>query len=119
MPRRRDDGVLRRVGQRVAQARRARGFTQEHLAESVGIEPVTLSRLETGDRAMSLSTLSGVSTALGVHLSDLLGDERPVPVPKHGPEEAQLLRAFAKLTARQRKLILGLVAQLVAGPRPQ
>ena len=50
MPRKRDEDLLREVGRRVAQIRRVRGWTQEALAGAVGIEPVTLSRLETGDR---------------------------------------------------------------------
>ena len=112
MPRKRDEDVVKRVGRRVAQARNAHGFTQEKLAEAVGIQPVTLSRLETGDRAMSLSTLAGVSAALGIRIGDLLGDERPLPTPKYGPDEAQLLRAFASLEDKQKKLMLGLAREL-------
>jgi transcriptional regulator with XRE-family HTH domain len=61
MPRQRDQELITGIGRRVAQARRDRGFTQEALAEAVGIEAVTLSRLETGDRALSLSTLASIS----------------------------------------------------------
>lgn len=112
MPRRRDQQLLRTVGQRVAEARRARGFTQERLAETIGIEPVTLSRLETGDRALSLSTLGRIAEALELGLGELLGVERDLPEPEHGPEEAELLRCFGDLSATRRDLVLRLAREL-------
>ena len=68
MPRKRDQELLRDIGQRVAKARTDRGFTQERLAEAVGIEPVTLSRWETGQRAVSVSTLAHIAEVLQVGL---------------------------------------------------
>ena len=58
MPRNRDQELLRQIGRRVGQIRADRGLTQEVLAEAVGLEPVTVSRWETGDRALSVSTLA-------------------------------------------------------------
>ena len=115
MPRRRDQELLRQVGQRVAQARRDRGFTQEQLAEAVGIEAVSLSRLETGDRALSLSTLARISDALGVGLGDLLDIQRAIPVSDHAPDEAELLRLFGKLPENKRDIVLRLVRDLTSG----
>ncbi|GMV42227.1 MAG: hypothetical protein AMXMBFR64_39430 [Myxococcales bacterium] len=112
MPRTRDQDLLRDIGHRVANARTVRGFTQERLAEVVGIEPVTLSRWETGDRALSISTLARIAEALGVGLGDLLDMERDLPEPEHGPDEAALLRGFAKLSASRRDLIVRLVQEL-------
>ena len=86
MPRNRDQQLLRDVGQRVSRARRDRGWSQELLAEAIGIQPTTLSRLETGDRAVSLSTLGRIAEALGVGLGDLLDVERDLPTIDHGPD---------------------------------
>lgn len=114
MPRRRDSELLREVGRRVADARKARGWTQEALSESVGIEPVTLSRLETGDRALGLSMLARIADALGVGLGDLLDLQRDLPEPGHGPEEAELLRAYTGMTKARRQLLLRLARELSA-----
>jgi len=115
MPRKRDHDLLRVVGQRVANARKDRGWTQEQLAEAIGIEAVSLSRLETGDRALSLSTLGHISDALGVGLADLLDEARPLPKPKHAPDEAELLRLFQRLHEGKRDIVLRLVRDLTSG----
>ena len=112
MPKRRDQGLLRKVGQRVAVARRDRGWTQEQLAEAVGIEPVTLSRWETGDRALSLSTLHAISEALGVGLGDLLDVARDIPASEHAPDETELLRLYRGLPSGQKDIVLRLARDL-------
>ena len=112
MPRQRDEQFIRGIGRRVAQARKDRGWTQEQLAEAVGIEPVTLSRLETGDRALSLSTLSNISKVLDMGIGDLLDVERELPAPENSPEEVELLRLFSGLTASQKDVLLRLAREL-------
>ena len=112
MPRRRDQELLRDLGRRVAEARTQRGYTQEQLAEAIDIQPVTMSRWETGDRALSITTLANIADALGVGLGDLLDVERDLPSSEHGPEEAELLRAFDKLDPNRRELVLRLLREL-------
>ena len=114
MPKQRDQELLRRVGQRVAQVRKERGWTQEQLAENVGIEPVTMSRWETGDRALSISTLSAISGCLEVGLGDLLDVERPLPEAEHAPEEGELLRLYRGLPASKQDIILRLARDLAS-----
>lgn len=112
MPRRRDEELLREVGRRVGQTRRDRGWTQEALAEAVGIEPVTLSRLETGDRALSLTMLAQIADVLGVGLGDLVDVARPIPMPAQPPEHAELLRLFAGLPPSAKDVVLRVVREL-------
>lgn len=112
MPRSRNPDLLRAVGRRVAQARTDRGYTQEQLAESIGIEPVSLSRLETGDRALSLTTLGLIAEALDLGLGHLLGTDLDLPKPDLTPPELELLRAFDALTAARKDLVLRLAREL-------
>ena len=105
MPRRRDKELLQAIGQRVAKARKDRGWTQEALAEAVGIEPVSLSRLETGDRALSLSTLARIAEVVGVGLGDLVDTGRELPDAPHGPDDAEVLRAFQGMSRTRRQLL--------------
>ena len=114
MPRQRDQQLVRDVGRRVANARKDRGWTQEQLSEAIGIESVTLSRLETGDRALSLSTLSSIAGVLGIPVGDLLDVERDLPAPQHNPEEAELLRLFAKLSVSQKDVFIRLARELAS-----
>jgi len=112
MPRRRDQQLLREVGQRVSRARRDRGWSQEQLAEAIDIQPTTLSRLETGDRAVSLSTLGRMAEALDVGLGDLLDVQRDIAAPEHPPETAELVRLFGGLDRGKRDLVLRLAREL-------
>ncbi len=112
MPRNRNPDLLRTVGRRVAQARADRGWTQEQLAEVIGIESVSLSRLETGDRALSLTTLGLIADALDLGLGTLVGVEADLPRPVLHPQEAELLRGFSVLSEARRDLVLRLVGEL-------
>jgi transcriptional regulator with XRE-family HTH domain len=115
VPKKRDHDLLREIGRRVARARRDRGWTQERLAEAIGIEAVTMSRWETGDRALSISTLADVARVLGVRLGDLLDADRPLPAPRHGAEQTELLRVFGRLPPARRELLLRLAHELATG----
>ena len=112
MPRKRDEKLLRQVGQRVARARREHGWSQEQLAARVEVEPVTLSRLENGKRALSLSTLAEIASALEIGLGDLLDVRRDLPAPEQTPEEAELLRLFKGLGFDRQKVVLKLAREL-------
>jgi len=73
---------------------------------------VSLSRLETGDRALSLTTLGLISDALDFGLGELIGVEADLPKPGLSPQEAELLRGFGMLAAAKRDLVLRLVREL-------
>lgn len=114
MPRNRDQDLLMAIGQRVSQARKDRGWTQEQLSEAIEIEPVSLSRLETGHRALSVSTLSRISDALGIGLGDLLDVDRPIPEPSLGPDEAEILRLFGEISKERRDLLLRMAREFTS-----
>lgn len=105
--------AIRRLGERTAAIRRQRGWTQERLAEAVGVGSVTVSRWETGQRAMSVATLVLVSRALGVRLADLLDAELALPAPPQDPSLDELVDVWAGLDEGDRERLLG-IAQVIA-----
>lgn len=54
------------IGQKIKAIRKSRGFTQEQLSELVGIEPQSLSYIETGKFAPSPDTLQKLSEVMNV-----------------------------------------------------
>jgi transcriptional regulator with XRE-family HTH domain len=60
------------VGQKIRQIRRAKGITQDQLAELAGLNRVHLYRLETGRQCMTLRTLKIIADALGVKMRRLI-----------------------------------------------
>lgn len=66
------DKLLCEIGERVKQARIARGLSQAELAEILGLSDAYISKLETGKNAMSVTVLVKLSDALGVSADWLL-----------------------------------------------
>jgi transcriptional regulator with XRE-family HTH domain len=66
MPRKRDVDLLTAIGARIRSARRAAGLTQEAVGERLGIQPTTISRIETGSTGPSLRMLADLADICGV-----------------------------------------------------
>jgi Zn-dependent peptidase ImmA (M78 family)/transcriptional regulator with XRE-family HTH domain len=67
------------LGQRIADARRGKGWTQGQLAERVGLTQTAVSRIETGTRAVASLELAEMAEVLGVSVLDLLrAGQRPM-----------------------------------------
>ena len=64
-----------KIGERVRKFRRAKGLSQEQLAEKVDISVTHISHIETGNTKLSLSVLLNIANALEVQANDLLNDE--------------------------------------------
>jgi Zn-dependent peptidase ImmA (M78 family)/transcriptional regulator with XRE-family HTH domain len=60
------------LGRRIAEARRALGWTQGQLAERAGLTQTAVSRIETGSRAVGSLELAELAELLGVSVIDLL-----------------------------------------------
>ncbi len=65
------------IGQRIRKIRKARGWSQEKLAEKVGISTTHMSHIETANTKMSLSTFTELASVLEVRTDELLYDNRP------------------------------------------
>ena len=65
------------IGQRIRKIRKARGLSQENLAEKIGISTTHMSHIETAHTKMSLSTFIELASALEVRTDELLYDNRP------------------------------------------
>jgi transcriptional regulator with XRE-family HTH domain len=75
--------TIRRIGSQIRQLRQARGLKLQELSDRSGVSVSMLSMLERGVAGASIGTLVAVSSAVGVHMSDLFEAE---------PEEKSLVR---------------------------
>ena len=62
------------IGQRIRKYRKAYNFSQEQLAEKVGISTTHMSHIETGNTKLSLPVLVNIANALAVQTDELLYD---------------------------------------------
>ncbi|MBQ9622067.1 MAG: helix-turn-helix transcriptional regulator [Treponema sp.] len=60
------------IGQRIREYRRLRSFTQEKLAEEIGISPTHMSHIETGNTKLSLQVLVDLSQILDVSADSII-----------------------------------------------
>ena len=66
-----------KIGEKIRKYRKAKGFSQEFLAEKIGISVTHMSHIETGNTKLSLSVLVSSALALDVQTDDLLFDQAP------------------------------------------
>jgi transcriptional regulator with XRE-family HTH domain len=59
------------LGKRIAEIRKAKGFTQEELVEKCNLNVRTLQRIESGEAAPRIYTLKAISAALDYNANDL------------------------------------------------
>jgi transcriptional regulator with XRE-family HTH domain len=68
-------GALAAIGSRIRDLRGQKALTLQALSELTGLSPSMLSLVERGQTSPSIGTLVVISSALGVHMSDLLAVE--------------------------------------------
>lgn len=96
------------LGQRIAQLRKSRQWTQAQLAERLQVEPETISRFERGASVPSLHTLESLASVLRVGIADLLAHSSTAP-----DDQAMRISAWlSELEPTDRAFVTGIVQQL-------
>ncbi len=103
------------LGEHIARHRRAIGLTQSQLAEKVGVQPITISRIETGRKTTSLDVVAQIAQVLGVELHELFRqwDEQK---PKERVTE-RLLWFISRLSPAEVELIMDVGAVVLTHTR--
>ena len=73
-------------GDRLKAARKEHGFSQEQLAEQVGVSRQAVSKWEVGDAIPDTDKLVPLARALGITVDELLGNQN---VPHYGQQAAK------------------------------
>lgn len=90
------------IGQRIRKIRKARGLSQEQLAEKVGISTTHMSHIETANTKLSLSVFVDIAEALEIQTDALLYDNSRESVSRTLDELSKLLE---KCDAKQARVI--------------
>ena len=91
------------IGKRVKASRIQQKMTQAELAERTGMSDVYISRIETGVRSPSLSSLLKIVIVLNVSLDSLVSDAPTTGIPKEYHYFAELI---ADCNAIEREQVL-------------
>ncbi len=95
------------VGQRIQKIRRAKGLTQQQLAEMVGISTNYLSDVERGKSSARIDKLVAIINALGCSADDVFADVINV-----NDESVDI--SATKLTPKQMNLISDIIKEIVS-----
>jgi len=101
-------------GQRLHNLREAKGLTQKHMSEALGVTQQTYSELERTPVTVHLERLQTLAAILEVSIGELCGEnpKRPKPAPRG--KLNQVFEAASKLPRRQQQKILDVVEPFIA-----
>ncbi len=91
------------IGKRIKTIRKSKGFTQEKLAELIGIEPQSLSYMETGKFAPSPDTLEKLAKVLNIspyeiyYFSDISEKEMEKTLVSAFKNDKKILKMFYRI----------------------
>lgn len=114
MPRRPGNAeISKNLGARIKSTRQTLGMSQAQLANLIGSTPPSISRLEAGHMAPTLTTLFTIANAMGVAPSSLLPplatDETVHPVVGLNSVDHALVLKFHQLTKPKQNAVLSLL----------
>ena len=94
-----------KIGENIRKFRKAKGFSQEQLAEMAYISVTHLSHIETGNTKLSLPVLVELARILEVQIDDILSEDRP----DKSAAIAELSEILDSCSARQVRIITDII----------
>jgi transcriptional regulator with XRE-family HTH domain len=110
------DSLKQTLGTKIRSFRVSFGWSQDELAEAIGVGTEMLRRYERGSKFPSHLTLIRLAKTLGSSVDVLLGIER-ANEPNWPARSEELARLIKKLSVQQREVLTILVREMVQGTR--
>ena len=104
--------LIRRVGERVREARERKAIPRRVLSEISGVSPRYLAQLEAGEGNISIGLLQRVAAALDTPIDALIGEAAPLP-----PEALLVAERFGAASPETRDEVLRLLDPAPASGR--
>ncbi|MBS1210580.1 MAG: helix-turn-helix domain protein [Proteobacteria bacterium] len=90
--------LAQRLGAQISARRRTCQWSQDQLAEQLGVATETISRFERGATLPSLVTLQKLAQILGLRISDLLSESSSLP-----DDQAEVLLAWLRPLGKEER----------------
>ena len=94
-----------RLGSKISERRKHLDWTQDQLAERVGVDAETISRFERGVNLPSLTTLYRLAAGLQIEVGELLSKESSVP----NDNAAKIEAWIDGLSVKDRRFVMNIV----------
>jgi transcriptional regulator with XRE-family HTH domain len=107
------------IGGRIRAARREKGWTQQALADAVGVSRSAVAQWETDRAGQVPANLTQMAAALGTSVDWLRrGTEEPTLVEARSRDELAILRLYRKCSTEDRRAVRHMLERLAGGRRP-
>jgi transcriptional regulator with XRE-family HTH domain len=116
-----NEAFFKELGTRVAQARKAKGMTQQQLADHLGVSQQTLAHYEVGRVGIGAAMLPTLSDLLDISLDELLMGRPTIRIPgKRGPASRleQQIDAVTRLPKAEQRVVSKLLDAMLAQHAP-
>lgn len=110
-----DEQFLKDLGERIRELRKARGMTQEELADTLGVTQALIASYETARRSIPLRKLVVLAEALGISIEEVVG-RNPARRRKRGPTSKieERLLAIEKLPRSEQQFVIRMLDNALA-----
>ena len=113
-----DDSISKRIARKLRQARKSTRYTQEEIADRLGIARSAYGHIESGRNLISIEHLLKLPSILECRLTDLLPDSVLTDHDRQrsaDPQLEQIIRAWPRLRKVERQAILVALQAFVSG----
>ena len=101
------------IGARIKDVRQERGWTQDQLAQAVGVSRSAVAQWETGRAGQITGNLTRIAASLEVGVEYLMhGNDKRAPSEIHQGDELTLLRLYRECSPEDRQMILRMARRL-------
>jgi transcriptional regulator with XRE-family HTH domain len=106
------------MGIRIRDVRRERGWTQDQLANAVGVSRSAVAQWETGRAGQVTTNLTRIAEVLEIGVEYIMyGDDKRAPTEARLGDELALLRLYRACSVEDRQLLLRTARRLVTVSR--
>ena len=96
------------IGERVRELRKKKGWTQYRLAMESSVSRQAISNMERGRNEPNADSIRLLAVALGVSVSEILGEDVILEEHKLTPREYKMISEFRKLNPAGQKMMVDL-----------
>jgi len=102
-----------RLGNRMAELRRAQNITQVEMAATLGVSQQTINSYEVGRRRIPVSTLPALARSLGVSVEALIGEKAPPAKRGPTPKLQQQVERLSRLPQAKQRVVMEMLEGLL------
>ncbi|TWP30774.1 XRE family transcriptional regulator [Apibacter muscae] len=97
--------------------RKSKGFSQQDIADKIGINRVQYTRIETGKSEPTLNMLQRIALALEVDLINLIEDNQAIEVDSSVKSLSEKIKLISELDQEQQRSIFTFIDTAIANKR--